>query len=92
MHAIHIERRGELIIFTLRANAFLHHMVRNIVGSLIMVGNGNQRPEWLAELLNARDRSRAAPTFMPDGLYLARVEYDSKWNLPQEKNVILPWL
>jgi tRNA pseudouridine38-40 synthase len=92
MHAIHIERRGELIIFTLRANAFLHHMVRNIVGSLILVGIGNQRPEWLAELLNARDRSRAAPTFMPDGLYLARVEYDSKWNLPQEKNVILPWL
>jgi tRNA pseudouridine38-40 synthase len=84
MSEIRIERRGDLIVFTLRANAFLHHMVRNIVGSLIVVGSGNQQPEWLKNVLEGKDRSRAAPTFMPDGLYLARIDYDPKWNLPQE--------
>jgi len=91
MHDIRMERRGDLIVVTLTASAFLHHMVRNIVGSLIVVGNGNQPPEWMAEILQGRDRSRAAPTFMPDGLYLARITYDPKWRLPQEP-VTMPWL
>jgi tRNA pseudouridine38-40 synthase len=91
MHAIHIERRGDLIVFTLRANAFLHHMVRNIVGSLIFTGNGSKPPSWMESLLASRDRSRAAPTFMPDGLYLAKIEYDSKWGLPGESAVPFPW-
>lgn len=89
MHAISIERRGDLIEVVLTANAFLHHMVRNIVGSLIVIGNGNQPPEWMAEVLCARDRGRAAPTFMPDGLYLARIGYDAAWSLPQEGGSIL---
>jgi tRNA pseudouridine38-40 synthase len=84
MYDIRITRHGDMVIFTLHASAFLHHMVRNIVGSLIAVGNGSRPPEWLKELLDARDRSRAAPTFMPDGLYLARIDYDPKWGLPQE--------
>lgn len=92
MHDIRIERHGDLIVFTLRANAFLHHMVRNIVGSLVAVGCGNQRPEWMSELLTAGDRSRAAPTFMPDGLYLGRIDYDAKWDLPQENAFALPWM
>lgn len=91
MRDITIERRGELLIFTLTASAFLHHMVRNIVGSLIMIGAGKQKPEWLAEVLESRDRDRAAPTFMPDGLYLARIEYDSRWGLPQRPAGRLPW-
>ncbi|TFV89781.1 tRNA pseudouridine(38-40) synthase TruA [Oxalobacteraceae bacterium OM1] len=91
MESIAIERRGDLIVFTLRANAFLHHMVRNIVGSLIVVGNGNQKPEWLAELLAGRDRSLAAPTFMPDGLYLAKIAYDPKWQLPQAASSPFPF-
>ena len=91
MHEIRIDRRGDLIVFTLRANAFLHHMVRNIVGSLIMVGTGNQPPHWLKTLLAGRDRSRAAPTFMPDGLYLAKIDYDPKWDLPQGTGYPLPW-
>jgi len=91
MQAITIEREGCLIALTLTANAFLHHMVRNIVGSLIVVGNGNQPPEWLGEVLAGRDRSRAAPTFMPDGLYLAHIGYDARWGLPQEReHVPLP--
>ncbi|WP_136418097.1 tRNA pseudouridine(38-40) synthase TruA [Herbaspirillum sp. ST 5-3] len=91
MHDIRIERRGDIIVFTLTASAFLHHMVRNIVGALIVVGNGNQAPQWLNEILVGRDRSRAAPTFMPDGLYLARISYDAKWRLPQESVNPLPW-
>ncbi|MGC4244513.1 MAG: tRNA pseudouridine(38-40) synthase TruA, partial [Herbaspirillum sp.] len=77
--------------FTLKANAFLHHMVRNIVGSLIVVGSGKHGPEWMGEVLALRDRSRAAPTFMPDGLYLARVDYPDSWALPQEARS-WPWL
>lgn len=84
MQRIEIAQRGELITFSLTANAFLHHMVRNIVGSLIAVGIGKQPPEWIRQTLEGRDRSRVAPTFMPDGLYLARIDYDPKWGLPQE--------
>jgi tRNA pseudouridine38-40 synthase len=83
MYGISVVRKGDFILFTLRANAFLHHMVRNIVGSLIFVGAGKRQPIWMKEVLNSQDRSIAAPTFMADGLYLARVEYDPKWKLPQ---------
>ncbi|WP_211451284.1 tRNA pseudouridine(38-40) synthase TruA [Collimonas antrihumi] len=92
MEEIRIERRGDLIVFSLRANAFLHHMVRNIVGSLIYAGNGNKPPEWIAELLLQRNRALAAPTFMPDGLYLAQVAYDPKWQLPRQPAGLMPWL
>ena len=90
MHDIRVKRNGSLVIFTLRANAFLHHMVRNIVGSLALIGSGNKSAEWLKEILEKRDRSLAAPTFMPDGLYLARVEYDPKWELPQQDGSCIP--
>lgn len=91
MHEIRIERRGDLIVVTLTANAFLHHMVRNIVGCLLVVGTGNQAPQWLLEILACRNRSLAAPTFMPDGLYLGHIAYDPKWDLPQEKQQLMPW-
>ena len=84
MHAVRVERRGDLIVFTIRASAFLHHMVRNLVGSLIYIGIGKHPPAWLADVLAGRDRNDAAPTFMPDGLYLAKIDYDPKWGLPQE--------
>jgi tRNA pseudouridine38-40 synthase len=84
MHAIDIERHGDMILITLRASAFLHHMVRNIVGALVYIGQGREDTGWLGELLADRDRTRAAPTFMPDGLYLANIDYDPKWGLPQE--------
>jgi len=82
LHQAVLERRGTLIVFTFRANAFLHHMIRNIVGSLVYVGAGKHPPGWMAELLASRDRRNAAPTFAPDGLYLAGVRYDARWKLP----------
>ena len=78
-----VERAGELIVFTFRANAFLHHMVRNMVGSLVYVGAKRQPAAWIPELLALNDRRQAAPTFMPDGLYLAAVEYDPAFALPR---------
>ena len=92
MYEIRIERSGDMIVLSLRASAFLHHMVRNIVGSLILTGNGNRPADWIKEVLEARDRKLAAPTFMPDGLYLAKIDYDAKWVLPQEAIPLLPIL
>ena len=63
MHDISIVRQGNLIVFTFEANAFLHHMIRNIVGSLIMVGKQNQPPQWMKTLLESRNRSPACADF-----------------------------
>ena len=82
VHVASVERAGCLVVFTLRANAFLHHMVRNIVGSLVYVGAGRQPTSWIAELLAQKDRRLAAPTFAPDGLYLSAIEYDRSVGLP----------
>jgi tRNA pseudouridine38-40 synthase len=82
LRELSVTRRGDLIRFEFAANAFLQHMVRNIVGSLVYVGSGQQSVGWPRELLESRDRARAAPTFSPDGLYLAGVEYDASWDLP----------
>jgi len=77
-----VRRFGELIVFEFAADAFLHHMVRNLVGSLVKVGDGSRDGAWLIEVLESCDRTRAAPTFAPDGLYLSAVEYDASWGLP----------
>jgi tRNA pseudouridine38-40 synthase len=83
LHALEIEADGERIDFVLRANAFLHHMVRNIVGTLVYVGKGKHSPSWAQEILLSKDRTRAAPTFGPEGLYLEKIDYDGRWGLPQ---------
>ncbi|MEC5216323.1 tRNA pseudouridine38-40 synthase [Actimicrobium sp. GrIS 1.19] len=83
MHGIDLVRRGDLIVIKLHASAFLQHMVRNIVGSLIYVGTGRQEVGWLGELMAQKNRHLAAPTFSPHGLYLANIDYDPKWELPQ---------
>jgi tRNA pseudouridine38-40 synthase len=79
---LQIERRGALMRFELRANAFLQHMARNIVGSLVYVGSGRQGVQWMRDVLESRDRNRAAPTFPAAGLYLWHVEYPERWQLP----------
>jgi len=71
-----------LMVFTFRANAFLHHMVRNIVGELVYVGAGRRSLSDFCEIFKSRDRTRAAPTFAPDGLYLCDIEYDTRFGLP----------
>ena len=88
VRAIGIERRGAYLIFEFEANAFLHHMVRNLMGTLIYVGKGKHAPGWAREVLLARDRTVAAPTFDGAGLYLARVEYDAHWRLPQARGAM----
>lgn len=85
-----ISRFGHLIRFRLVANAFLHHMVRNLVGSLVYVGLGRQAPPWVAEVLRGRDRTAAAPTFAAAGLYLTAVEYDPSFGLPAPPDEIAP--
>jgi tRNA pseudouridine38-40 synthase len=83
MTKLDIRRSGDCIEFDLSANAFLHHMVRNIVGSLVYVGKGKHPPDWIKELLESRDRTRAAPTFAPGGLYLASIAYEPMWGLSE---------
>lgn len=82
VHEIAIRRDGERIEFRLRANAWLQHMVRNIVGSLVYVGKGKHPPAWVRTVLESRARARAAPTFAAAGLYLEAVEYPASWLLP----------
>lgn len=83
MRRLEIRRGGDYVVFELAANAFLHHMVRNIVGSLVHVGKGRRDPAWLRQVLESRDRQLAAPPVEAAGLYFAQVGYDAKWALPQ---------
>lgn len=85
-----VRRVGDLVVFDFEASAFLHHMVRNMVGSLVYVGQGKHAPGWIAELLDERDRRRAAPTFAAAGLYLVGVEYEACWGLPAGDDTFLP--
>lgn len=80
---IHLVRRGDLIVLEVQANAFLHHMVRNIVGVLMAVGAGDKPPAWVAEVLAARDRSAGGVTAKPFGLYLVAVDYPASFELPK---------
>ena len=82
LQRIDVERHGDYVFFDFTANAFLHHMIRNLVGTLVYVGKGRHDPAWVGEVLSGRDRSRAAPTFDAAGLYLTRVEYEPLWGLP----------
>jgi tRNA pseudouridine38-40 synthase len=90
LRSIRIRRHGAYWRFDFDANAFLHHMVRNIMGCLVTVGSGHQAPDWLAEVLASRDRGRAAPTFAPDGLYFVGPYYDPVHAIP-EHTAPLDW-
>lgn len=88
LHHASVRREGEYLLFKFRASGFLHHMVRNIVGALIWVGYGKESPAWMSRVLAARDRTSAAPTFMPDGLYFTGVDYAPDWSLPNGGRII----
>lgn len=84
---INVKRAGDFVIVDIKANAFLLHMVRNIVGALLEVGEGQRKPEWLNQVLEQKDRREAGVTAPPDGLYLIEIEYPEKYNLPKA-----PWV
>ena len=82
MHNIEIKRSGELVLVDISANAFLHHMVRNIVGVLMDIGSGEKPVSWAADLLGLKDRTKAGITAPPNGLYLIQVDYPDTFGLP----------
>ena len=84
LRRIAISRRGAYWRFEFEANAFLHHMIRNIMGCLLLIGQGLQAPDWMRQVLLARSRDAAAPTFSPDGLYFLGPVYDASWGLPSQ--------
>lgn len=78
-----LSRHGDMLVFDVAADAFLHHMIRNIVGALVTIGQGKQAPGWIVELLARRDRRLAPPTFSAHGLYLVGVDYDPCFGIPE---------
>ncbi len=88
---IEIAQKGAYWRFEFEANAFLHHMIRNIMGCLIYIGQGRQPVTWMDEVLAARSRDVAAPTFSPDGLYFLGPRYDPAWGLP-DRTPAYDWL
>jgi tRNA pseudouridine38-40 synthase len=83
VHEVNVTRQGMYICVDIKANAFLHHMVRNIVGSLLEVGYGRQEISWIKVLLGLKDRTQAAATAKPNGLYLVDVTYPDSYQLPK---------
>ena len=83
LHHLNVIRHGRFVIVDIKANAFVHHMVRNIVGSLLVVGKGEKKPAWMSELLAAKDRSLAPATAKAEGLYLVEVDYPERYNIPK---------
>jgi tRNA pseudouridine38-40 synthase len=86
-----VSRRGPYWRFDFEADAFLHHMIRNIMGCLVAIGQGSHPPQWIAQVLAARSRDAAAPTFAPDGLYFVGPVYPARWNLP-DRTASYDWL
>ena len=91
LRKLQIVRRGAYWHFDFDANAFLYHMVRNIIGCLVAVGSGRHRPDWLAEVLAGRRREAAAPTFPAAGLYFMGPYYDPVWSIP-EHTAAMDWI
>ena len=84
LQSISVVRQGEQVVVEVQANAFLHHMVRNIVGSLLVVGRGEQPASWIVQLLAGRDRTVAGPTAPAEGLLFLGPLYPAEWGLPDE--------
>lgn len=82
LRSLEVTQSGSLIHITADANAYLHHMVRNLAGVLIAIGAGEQPPEWAREVLEARDRALGGVTAPPDGLYLTAIEYPEAFDIP----------
>lgn len=86
-----ILRKGSYVRLDFEANAFLHHMIRNILGCLVVIGQGQQPPQWMRDVILARNRSAAAPTFSPNGLYFLGPTYSADFGLPH-RTAAYDWL
>ncbi len=91
LNRIDITQRGAYWRFDFEASAFLHHMIRNIMGCLLAIGQGQQQPEWMRQVLLAHSRDAAAPTFSPAGLYFLGPVYEPHWGLP-DRTPAFDWL
>ena len=89
LHVARVSEAGAVIRFDFSANAFLHHMVRNLVGALVYVGSGKHDADWMSEVLDARDRRAAPPTFAGDGLYFTGADYDPAFRLPATRRDVV---
>jgi tRNA pseudouridine38-40 synthase len=91
LRSIRIAQHGAYWRFDFDGSAFLHHMVRNLMGCFVTIGQGRQPAAWMAEVLVSRSRERAAPTFAPDGLYFLGPYYDPAFEVP-DRAPALDWL
>ena len=82
LEELSLQERGAFVLFTFTGNAFLHHMIRNLMGALVAIGEGRRPPAWIGELLAGRDRREAPATFAPDGLYFDGAQYDPRFGVP----------
>ena len=83
LHRLDVSREGDTVYFDVQANAFLHHMVRNLVGSLLLIGKGEQPVDWMKTLLDGKDRTVAGPTAPAEGLMFLGALYPPEWGLPE---------
>lgn len=84
VHFLHLTQHGPLIVLDIQADGFLHHMVRNITGVLMAIGQGKAEPDWAREVLEARDRTLGGVTAPPDGLYFVDAHYPAQFQLPRD--------
>ncbi|MEQ6341294.1 MAG: tRNA pseudouridine(38-40) synthase TruA [Gammaproteobacteria bacterium] len=91
VHRLDVTRQGELIFIDIEANAFLHHMVRNIAGVLMAIGAGEREPVWAHEVLEMRDRTLGGVTAPPHGLYLMEVGYPERFDIPRLSQTSMVW-
>jgi tRNA pseudouridine38-40 synthase len=90
IYRLNVTRKGSIIVIEIEANAFLYHMVRNIVGVLMAIGSGEASPSWAKDVLDGGKRTHGGITAPAKGLYLIRIRYPARYSLPQPETVLLP--
>lgn len=91
LRGLEVQRHGEFMHIHAHANAFLHHMVRNLAGVLMSIGAGEREPDWAKQILEARDRRAGGVTAAPDGLYLREIDYPDHFKIPRLSRAVGLW-